>query len=213
VNTDVISRGDGISDPYRFIEGIGNRWDKNILHEKRGETMKGNSVYGMLFPLVLAAALVLPATAYPEAVHTRLDGFHEVPSVSTTGQGTFKAFIDRKARTVSYELSYTDLEGDVLQSHIHFGRPDTNGGIAVFLCTNLGNAPGVPPCPGPRSGVVTGMFEADDVIGPIGQGIAAGEFDELLDAIDAGATYVNIHTALFPGGELRGNLRGKTTPF
>jgi len=218
LNADVISREDGTSDSCRVIIGIGNRWERNILHEKRGETMKGNSIYGMLFPLVLAAALVLPATAYPEAVHTRLDGFHEVSSVSTTGQGTFKAFIDRKARTVSYELSYADLEGDVLQSHIHFARPDTNGGIAVFLCTNLSNAPaGVPnpppACPGPRSGIVSGIFAAGDVISTSGQGIAAGEFDELLDAIDAGATYVNVHTALFPGGELRGNLRGKTTPF
>lgn len=189
-----------------------------LPRKQRGATMKGHPAYGMLCSLVLVAALVLPSTAHPETVQTGLDGFHEVPSLSTTGQGTFKAFLNRKARTVSYEVSYAGLQGDVLQSHIHFARPDTNGGVAVFLCTNLGNAPaGVPNppplCPGPRSGMVTGTFEAGDIIGPGGQGIAAGEFDELLDAIDAGATYVNVHTALFPGGELRGNLRGKGNPF
>jgi len=50
------------------------------------------------------------------------------------------------------------------------------------------------------------------VIGPAGQGIAAGEFAELLAAIRAGKTYANVHSAKFPGGEIRAQLgdRGGT---
>ena len=44
------------------------------------------------------------------------------------------------------------------------------------------------------------------MIGPGGQGIAAGEFAELVRAMRAGATYVNIHTTAFPGGEIRGQV-------
>jgi hypothetical protein len=51
----------------------------------------------------------------------------------------------------------------------------------------------VQPCP-VAGGTISGTFDADDVIGPADQGIAAGEFDELLRAMRAGKTYVNIHT-------------------
>jgi hypothetical protein len=43
-------------------------------------------------------------------------------------------------------------------------------------------------------------------VGPAGQGIAAGEFDELVRAIKAGVTYANVHSEMFPGGEIRGQL-------
>ena len=52
-----------------------------------------------------------------------------------------------------------------------------------------------------------GTVASDNVIGPAGQGIAAGEFDEMIRAIRSGATYVNVHSNAFPGGELRGQVR------
>ena len=44
--------------------------------------------------------------------------------------------------------------------------------------------------------------------GAAGQGLAAGEFNELVRAIRAGATYVNVHTTGYPGGEIRAQLEG-----
>jgi hypothetical protein len=77
----------------------------------------------------------------------------------------------------------------------------------VFLCSNLGNGPaGTASCPGTTSGEVTGTITAAQVIGPVPQGITAGEFDELLEAIRAGVAYVNVHTSTFPAGEIRGQL-------
>lgn len=52
-----------------------------------------------------------------------------------------------------------------------------------------------------------GTIEAADVIGPTEQGIAAGEFLELVDAIEHSAVYANVHTSKYPGGEIRGQLR------
>lgn len=78
----------------------------------------------------------------------------------------------------------------------------------VFYCTNLGNGPvGTQLCPGTTSGSVSGRITAADVIGgAAAQGVAAGEFAEVLRAIREGAVYVNVHTTLFPGGEIRGQL-------
>ena len=62
-----------------------------------------------------------------------------------------------------------------------------------------------PPCPAAPA-TVSGTLDAADVIGPAGQGIAAGEFAELLDAMRSGSTYVNIHTTTFGGGEIRAQI-------
>jgi hypothetical protein len=136
-----------------------------------------------------------------------LRGIEEPPSVSSTGRGTFRATISPDATSLSYTLSYEDLEGDVQQAHIHLGQKSVSGGIAVFLCTNLGNGPaGTPECPGPRSGTVSGTVTGAQIVGPTGQGLAPGEFAELLRAIDRKVTYANVHSSKHTGGEIRGQI-------
>jgi len=135
----------------------------------------------------------------------RLDGFEEVPALSSPGSGSFAARV--RHGSIDYALSYQDLDSDVLQAHIHFGQHGVNGGVSAFLCTNLGNGtPGTPECP-PSPGTVRGTITAEDVVGPAAQGIEPGEFAELLDAIAAGATYVNVHTVDRMPGEIRGQIR------
>jgi len=139
-------------------------------------------------------------------VRETLEGYQEVPAVSTTGVAEFRARIDEEGEMITWRLSYADLEGDVAQSHIHLGQAGVNGGISVFLCTNLGNGPaGTQPCP-PSPATIEGFATPADVIGPAGQGISPGEFDELVRAIRARSTYANVHTSLFPGGEVRGQI-------
>jgi CHRD domain len=140
-------------------------------------------------------------------IQTDLTGFEETPlTVSTTGNGSFKAKIDRGGDEIDYELRYADLEGAVTQAHIHFGETRISGGISVFLCTNLGNGPaGTQACPAAPARV-TGTITPADVIGPSAQGITAGQLDELVSAIRAGAAYANVHTTLYPPGEIRGQF-------
>ncbi len=156
-----------------------------------------------LFAIVAAT----PLLALADNLHTKLDGYEEVPAVSTQAEGKFKAHYDRRSQMISYELSYEGLEGNVTQAHIHFGQKGVNGGISVFLCTNLGNGPpGTQSCP--AQGTITGTFGARDVgAGAAAQGIAAGEFAELVAAIRDGVAYANVHSTKFPGGEVRGQIK------
>ena len=135
-----------------------------------------------------------------------LTGYEEVPALSTTGEGKFRASIRSHGSAIDYRLSYAKLEGGVLQAHIHLGQEAVNGGISAFLCTNLGNGPaGTDPCP-PAPATISGTITAEDVVGPTGQGIEAGAIDELVRAMRAGATYVNVHTDKYTGGEIRAQL-------
>jgi hypothetical protein len=134
-----------------------------------------------------------------------LSGYEEVPALSTPGVGSFRAVINRNGSAVNYELRYEGLDA-VQQAHIHFEQRTNAGPITVFLCSNLPNPPaGTQPCP--ASGVVRGTFTAAQVT-PLAaaSGIGAGELGEVLAAMRAGATYVNVHTAGRPGGEIRGQI-------
>ena len=135
-----------------------------------------------------------------------LNGYQEVPAVSTSGEGKFKAELDGDDE-LKYKVSYEDLEGEIKQIHLHFAQEGVNGGVIVFLCTNMGNDPTglAPECPS-GDGKVKGTLTAKNILGPEAQGIEAGEFDEFVDALRAEAVYVNVHTDKFPSGELRGQV-------
>jgi hypothetical protein len=160
--------------------------------------------------LIVGAFAVLAVGSYATADSGKknvsagpMSGYLEgAPSgpVSSAATGSFEATIDDAASEISFRLTYADLEAPVLFAHIHFGQRSVNGGVAAFLCGGGSK----PACP--QSGTVTGTIVPIDVIGPVGQGIAAGEFDELVAAIRAGRAYANVHSTKFPGGEIRGQI-------
>jgi len=166
--------------------------------------------HSRIIPLVgIAAALAVAIGGAATAdrggrqMKADLNGAEEVPSVSSTGTGELLARISDDASSIDYTLSYENLEGaTTTQAHIHLGQFSANGGVSVFLCGGGGK----PPCPA-TGGTVTGTIIAADVIGPAGQGIAAGELDELIAAMRRGVTYANVHTDKHPGGEIRGQIK------
>ncbi|GIK85547.1 MAG: CHRD domain-containing protein [Betaproteobacteria bacterium] len=164
-------------------------------------------ITGALTATLGAAALAAaPLPAAAQTVHATLEGYQEVPALSTPGAGSFRARIDRRTAAIHWQLSYGDIPSAVLQAHIHFGQHGVNGGIGAFLCSNLGNGPaGTQACP--QSGEIGGTITAADVVGPAAQGITPGEFDELIEAVRRGVAYVNVHSAERPGGEIRGQIR------
>lgn len=155
----------------------------------------------------LLTALALPAWAQGRGSRTtQLQGFEEVPAISTPATGRFTARINHEAETIDYELSYSGLQGSITQAHIHFAQKGVNGAIVIFLCSNLGNGPaGTQACPN-SPGNISGTATASDVLAVSAQGIGAGQMHKVLRAMRSGIAYVNVHSTLFPGGEIRGQL-------
>jgi CHRD domain len=167
----------------------------------------------VLIALVASAGLTLIAAAAladrgngdgGNRFSARLTGFEEVPSESTPGHGWIRVRVVN-GDTLTYTLHYEDFEAAEVAttaSHIHFGQRGVTGGVSAFLCGGGDK----PPCT-PIEGDFQGTIDAADVVGPTGQGIAAGEMAELIRAMRKGYTYANVHTTLNGPGLIRGQLR------
>ena len=162
---------------------------------------------------VSAAALAASTAARSEDIRARLTGFQEVPSVSTVAKAEFEGTISRDDKFIDWEMTFDGLQAPIQQSHIHVAQRSVNGGIMIWLCGTgttqpLAGPPGTQTCP--QSGTIRGTISAANVTPAAtatAQQIAAGELNEVIAAIRAGVAYVNIHTVVSPGGEIRGQLR------
>lgn len=175
--------------------------------------------FGYLFLIVaglLNAAGALDAKEPAPLLHAHLQGFQEVPVVSTVATGEFRGVINPGDTSINYEFSYTGLQGNVTQAHIHIGQRNVSGGIVIWLCQTAANPapagiPSVSQCTA-GSGEFSGTITAANVVatpGPPngGQQIFAGDFPKVLAAIRAGKAYANVHSNLSPGGEIRGQIK------
>ena len=125
-----------------------------------------------------------------------LTGAAERPDPVTT-DATGDAFFDVEGATIRYLIEVEDID-DVTLAHIHNGDDDTAGPIVVELF----NAGGNPVSFTDRDELIEGSFTAADLV-------AAGgitTIDALIDAMEAGTVYVNVHTSDNPSGEIRGQI-------
>ena len=114
-----------------------------------------------------------------------LDGASEVPPNASPATGLATLILDDATLQMTYQLDYSGLLGPTTASHIHRAPAGVNGPIIYPLA--LGNFP---------SGV---------------QGVVQINAADLPDLMNLGM-YVNIHTQVFPGGEIRGQVRVAATP-
>jgi hypothetical protein len=150
------------------------------------------------------AVSILAASAVPshaERFSASLSGDNEVPPINSAGTGNFQMTIRPDA--INFSLSFADLSSPLSVAHLHFAPSKVAGGVMIFLCGG-GNQPA---CPATTSGNITGTITAANVTGPTGQGIAPGDLDSALEAVRDGLSYANMHTTMFPGGEIRGNVQ------
>ena len=164
--------------------------------------------WGIRLVVALAAmGLTISAASADEGsanLHASLTGFQETPPILTDATGTFTATV--QGSSLTYTLTYSGLSAPVTQAHIHFGQAGVAGGVSIFLCgTAVSPGPaGTPTCP--QAGPVSRTVSAADVVGPAGQGVAAGDFAGVLRFIQAGEGYANVHTTAHPAGEIRGQI-------
>ena len=127
-----------------------------------------------------------------------LTGGDEVPPVDTEATGTFN--FQNNVQSVNYQLSVTDLV-NVTAAHIHRGEEGENGKIVATLYNST-----MPT--GPKSGLLSqGNITAANLEGPL----AGQQLADLIDIMDNGTAYVNVHTKDFPLGEIRGQLSAGET--
>lgn len=160
------------------------------------------------------ALLASGANANAEKFSAVFSGFNEVGglgagetgAILSDGTATLDLDLNRSAQSLTFKLTFSGLSAPVTQSHIHFGKVHTAGGIVVFFCSNLNNGPaGTQTCPA-NGGTVTGTITAAGVVAVPGQNISAGDFDAIADALESNTAYGNIHTTKFPAGEIRGQI-------
>lgn len=181
--------------------------------------------------LLGALGITAPAMALDNFT-AKMTGIKEVPLCLSVGSGKFEATVSNDKTSIDYTLTYDKLDGVPTVAHIHLGKPTDAGGIIVNLCGESGTggngnggdgngsgdngsgdngngSNGTNAC-SEGSGTVSGTITAEDVVGPVDQGIEAGNFDDLLLAMKKGLTYVNVHSDICPNGEIRGQVVRRT---
>jgi hypothetical protein len=154
----------------------------------------------VLVTFVLGMAVVGAAVAgLNRNWSTHAKGSLEVPARDTDAQAQAIFHLSKDGTELRYKVIASNIE-NVLQSHIHLGGPGVNGPIVLWLY------PSAPPAqliPGRSDGVLNeGTATAANLMGPLsGQPLSA-----LVDALNAGNAYVNVHTTQFPPGEVRGDI-------
>lgn len=165
--------------------------------------------------IALSSALPAPMAVRAEQIQAALSGYEEVPVVSTAATGEFRGMISRDDQFIDYALTYSGLQGTVLQAHIHVAQRGANGSIVIRLCGTAANPgpAGTPTCT-LGFGTFTGTITAANVVAgaTASQQLAAGELAEVIAAMRAGAAYANVHTIPSPGGEIRGQVRASARP-
>jgi hypothetical protein len=95
--------------------------------------------------------------------------------------------------TLFYRLYVRNIT-DVTAAHIHVGLPGEDGEVVAFLFSG-----------GPtgefNGQLAEGIITEADLIGPL-----AGNMAELVELLRSGGLYVNVHTVMNPGGEIRGQI-------
>ncbi len=111
-----------------------------------------------------------------------LTGDQEVPVVTTTAMGVATFTLNSMLNEIDYEIVGDGLSGAITGAHIHAGAIGTSGGVLVDL---------------------SGGINGNRIMGTIS---GSSVTNDLINAMLKGETYINVHTAANPGGEIRGQI-------
>lgn len=156
---------------------------------------------------IFAAVGNAPANAAKLVFKANLSGSAEAPANPSPGTGTAFVTLDDIANTMRVKVDFGGLLGNVTASHIHSATAIPGTGTA-------GVATPTPSFPGFPSGVKSGTYDQlfDMTLASsyragfitANGGSTSTAQTALFDGIKSGKAYLNIHTATYPGGEIRG---------
>lgn len=136
-----------------------------------------------------------PAGPQPLVFNATLSAANERPTpAASSGTGTARVVITGTSAT--YTVTVNGLTGAPRLSHIHApADASTNASVIVNFDPSSVTT---------NSGTFSGSFSAADIVGQGGNPPVS--FDSLVTLIRNGRAYVNVHTAQFGAGEVRGQL-------
>lgn len=151
---------------------------------------------------LLSAEASLSRSGSARNFFAHLSGGEEVPANESRAQGQIKLQLSPDGESLSYKLIVSNLD-NVHMAHLHMAPAGSNGGVVVWLY------PSAPP-PQLIAGRTQGVLAEGVITATSLRGALAGQpLSSLIDAFEAGLIYANVHTTPdFPGGEVRGQIRG-----
>ena len=142
------------------------------------------------------------------SVHAK--GANEVPPHDTNAQAQAIFHLSSDGSALEYKLIAANID-NVFMAHIHMNHPGANGPIVVWLYPSTATTPG-PINRGRVDGVIAeGTITAANLVGPL----TGHPLSDLVNAMNTGNAYVNLHTSNgtafpaagnFPGGEIRADV-------
>lgn len=128
--------------------------------------------------MLVALALARPALAETLTFTAALEGGNEVPPNQSAAKGDAEVTFDTDTKLLSWTVNYSGLSGPPIGAHIHgLADPGSNAGIMIPFTT--------------LASPITGS----KTLSPLE-----------VEGLTTGRLYVNLHTRLHPGGEIRGQL-------
>ena len=129
--------------------------------------------------LLVTGCSIMPGKSSQVAFTTQLRGANEVPAAATNAVGQMDAVLNRDTNLLQWKMTYDGLSGPATAGHFH-GPAMAGANAGVVLPFNN-------PVTSPMAGQAT---------------LTAAQVADLM----AGKWYANVHTAKFPGGEIRGQM-------
>ena len=172
------------------------------MSTKKISSVAGISTTAVLLILVAVSATTAATTTIsssyaqtiPSIFHAILEGDEEVPPVDSDAKGAAIFRTNNDETELNYRLIVANIE-DVTAAHIHLAPRGENGDIVAFLFEE--------PTEGRTNGVLAeDTITSADLVGPL----EGSTLSELIDEMEAGNTYVNVHTVQHPSGEIRGQI-------
>jgi hypothetical protein len=158
--------------------------------------VKRKILYVLPFLVLSLALLSLTAFAAAPAYNfgAQLTGSEEVPPVLTLASGQAKFTLSANGLTLHYKVTVANIANTVA-SHIHLAPEGVNGPVVATLFIGI------------QPGLFTGTLAEGDITAANLAGPLAGQpLSVLITAMEAGGTYVNVHSVQHPGGEIRGQI-------
>ncbi|HEV2498449.1 MAG TPA: CHRD domain-containing protein [Terriglobia bacterium] len=139
--------------------------------------------------LMVALALYSPKLRADQIFVANLTGAQDVPPTNSTATGFATVDLDSLQTMITVNLTFSGLEGPATAAHIHGpALPGANSGV-LFPFTGVPSA-------------VSGSIPTQTfAITPTQVGY-----------LESGELYVNVHSTVFPGGEIRGQLEATPEP-